>query len=196
MSTIISPYSSFASDVALGYQIGAQARAADVLDGLLSGLGLLLSIDHRYQGDVYLQKIVLPRPPPQLSHGFDERPALDVTHRPSKLDDANVGFFVRVVDRYPRDALDPVLNGIGQMGYHLNGPAEVISPSLALDDMLVDLAGGDVVLSGQGDVEITLVVAEVEVYLSAVVQNKDLAMPTNPSEGSFCSQHDVVRRTR
>jgi hypothetical protein len=55
--------------------------------------------------------------------------------------------------------------------------AQVVSSALFLDDVLVDLAGGDVVFARQGNVEVALVVAEIEVDFTAVVENKDLAMP-------------------
>jgi len=43
--------------------------------------------------------------------------------------------------------------------------------------VLVDLARGDVVVAREGDVEVALVVAEVEVDLAAVGEDKDLAVP-------------------
>jgi hypothetical protein len=42
--------------------------------------------------------------------------------------------------------------------------------------MLVDLAGSDVVLSSQRDVQVSLVVPQIEVNLSAIVQHKALSM--------------------
>jgi hypothetical protein len=47
---------------------------------------------------------------------------------------------------------------------------------LLLDDLAVDLARGDVVVARQGDVEVALVVAEVEVGLAAVVEHVHLAV--------------------
>jgi hypothetical protein len=45
-----------------------------------------------------------------------------------------------------------------------------------LDDVLVDFAGGYVVVAGGLDVEETFVVAEVEVGFGAVVSNEDFAV--------------------
>ena len=56
----------------------------------------------------------------------------------------------------------------------LNGFSEVVAASFAADDVLVDLAGRDVVVSLQRHVEESLVVAEVKVYLSAIVQHEYL----------------------
>jgi hypothetical protein len=52
---------------------------------------------------------------------------------------------------------------------HLHGLSEVVSPPLALDHMLVDLARCDVILSRQCDVQISLVVPKIEVDLSAII---------------------------
>jgi hypothetical protein len=55
--------------------------------------------------------------------------------------------------------------------------AQVVALALALDDVLVDLAGGNVVVAGQGNVEIALVVAEIEIDFTTVGENEDLAVP-------------------
>jgi hypothetical protein len=50
-----------------------------------------------------------------------------------------------------------------------------ITTNLLLDDFLVDFASGDIIIAGEGDVEIPLVVAKVEIDLSSVVQDIHLA---------------------
>jgi hypothetical protein len=47
--------------------------------------------------------------------------------------------------------------------------------------VLVDLAGSDVVVAGEGDVEVTLVVAEIEIDFTAVGEDKDFAVPARCS---------------
>ena len=128
-----------------------------------------------------LQEVVLARPPPQLRHGLDERHALDIAHGPAELDYAHVRLLVRVVDGDPRDPLDPVLDSIRDVRDDLHRLAQIVAPALPLDDMLVDLAGRDVVRARQGDVQVALVVAEIEVGLAAVGQDEDLAVPTDAS---------------
>ena len=56
----------------------------------------------------------------------------------------------------------------------LDSLAEVVSKALLLDDVLVDLARGDVVVAVQSDVKETLIVAEVKVHLTTVIQHKHL----------------------
>jgi hypothetical protein len=72
------------------------------------------------------------------------------------------------------------LDRVGEVGDDLNGAPEVVATALALDDVLVDFAGCDVVLAGEGDVQVALVVAEVEVDFAAVVEDEDFAVPVCP----------------
>lgn len=53
------------------------------------------------------------------------------------------------------------------MGHDLHRLAEIVATTLLLDDVEVDLAGGDVVLAGEADREVTLVVAEIEIDFGA-----------------------------
>ena len=52
--------------------------------------------------------------------------------------------------------------------------SKIVSPPLFLDDRLVDLARGDVVVSMQGDIQKPLIVAQVKVNLTTIIQDKDL----------------------
>ena len=62
------------------------------------------------------------------------------------------------------------------MGDDLDGVAQIIAPPLPVDDLAVDLAGGDVVGGGEVTVQEALVVAEVEVHLRAVGHHEYLAV--------------------
>ena len=63
------------------------------------------------------------------------------------------------------------------MRHNLHCTSEVVATTLALYDVLVDLASCNVVLARQRDVEIALVVPEIEVDLTAIVKDEDFAMP-------------------
>ena len=63
------------------------------------------------------------------------------------------------------------------MRHDLHRLAEVVALALALDDVLVDLACGDVVVAREGDVEVALIVAQVEVDFAAVGEDEHLAVP-------------------
>jgi hypothetical protein len=129
-------------------------------------------------GNVDLHEVVLARTSPQLTHSLNERHALDIAHCASQFDNADIGLLARVVDRYPRHFLDPVLDGIGNVGDDLHGFTQIVALALALNDVLVDLAGRDIVVAGQGDVEVALVVAKVEIDFAAVGEDEDFAMPS------------------
>lgn len=59
----------------------------------------------------------------------------------------------------------------------LNSLAEVVTFSLAFDDMLVDLAGCDVIIACKGNVQVAFVVAEIEVNFSTIGEDENFAMP-------------------
>jgi hypothetical protein len=72
--------------------------------------------------------------------------------------------------------------------HDLHRLAQVVALALALDDMVVYLAGGDVIVAGQGDVQIALVVAEIEVDFTTVGENEYFAVPV---VGSICA-HECI----
>lgn len=123
-----------------------------------------------------LEKVVLAGAAPQMRHGLDEGHTLDVANGSAQLNYAHVRHLVGVVDGDLRDLDDPVLDCIRDVRHDLHRLAQIVALALALDDMLVDLARGDVVLTRQGDVQVALVVAEIEVDFAAVGEDKDLAM--------------------
>lgn len=139
--------------------------------------------------DVNLHEVVFARTPSQLAHGLNERHALDIAHCATQLNYADIGLLTRVIDRYPRDLLDPVLNRVGNVRNYLYGFTQIVALALAFDDVLVDLARGDVVITGQGDVEVTFVVAEIEVDFAAVGEDEDFAVPMTFSLCSYRSCH-------
>lgn len=49
----------------------------------------------------------------------------------------------------------------GDQFFTLNGFAQVVSPPLFVDDRLINLPGGQVVVSGQPDVEEALIVPQI-----------------------------------
>lgn len=124
-----------------------------------------------------LHEIVFARAPPQLAHGLDEGHALDVADGAAQLDDAHVRLLARVIHGDARHALDPLLDRIRDVRHHLHRLAKIVAPPLALDHVLVDLARRDVVVAREGDVEVPLVVAQVQVHLAAVREHEHLAVP-------------------
>lgn len=124
-----------------------------------------------------LQEIILSSSSPQLCHGFYKGHALDIAHSTTKLNDADIWLLIRIIDGYSSDLLDPVHNRIRDMRHDLHRLAQVVATSLALDDVLIDLARRYIVVTREGDVQIALVVAEVEVDFTAVGEDEYFAMP-------------------
>lgn len=128
-----------------------------------------------------LQEIVSASSASELCHSFHERHAFDITHGTTQLDNAYIRLLIRVIDRYPCNSLDPVLNRICDVRHDLDCFAQVCSFSLLLNHMLVYLARGDVVVASESDVQVALVVTEIEVDLAAVGENENFAMPVECS---------------
>ena len=144
---------------------------------MLCRLGFLLAIDDWHVGNVDLKEIVATCTPAKLSQRFHKGHALDVTNRSAQFDNTNIRLLIGIVHRDSSYSLNPLLDSVRDMRYDLDGLPEVASPAFMLNHLLVNLARSDIVLTRQLNVEITLVVAEVEVGFAAVIKHEDLAMP-------------------
>ncbi len=107
---------------------------------------------------------------PQLPHRLDEGHPLDVPDGPPHLDDADVA--AALLCHPP----DPLLDLVGYVGDDLDGLTQILAAPLLLDDALVNLPRGDVVVAGQLHVQEPLVVAQVQVHLPPVLEDEDLAV--------------------
>ena len=144
--------------------------AAQLGDRVLRRLRLLLPRDQvGHQGQVDVADVVAADVPAELPDGLNERHDLDVADGPADLDDDDVDVLVG-------QALDPVLDLVGDVGDDLDGPAQEVAAALLRDDGAVDAAGGRVGAPGEVLVDEALVVAEVEVGLAAVLGDEDLAV--------------------
>jgi hypothetical protein len=132
-----------------------------------------------------LTEVVPTSPPPQLSHGFDEWRTFDVTNSTTQFDNAYVWLFVCVVHWDLCYSLNPILDGIGDMWHNLDRLSQIVSSSFSLDDMLVDFAGRDAIVSSQGDVEISFIVAQIQIDLSTIIKYEAFAMLQGVHEPSI-----------
>ena len=103
-----------------------------------------------------------------LADGFEEGERFDVADGAADLYDGN--FAVR------GDFAHRVLDLVGDVGDDLDGFAEIIAAALFGDDLLVDAAGGEVVVARELGVGEALIVAEIQVGFRAVVGDEDLAV--------------------
>ena len=141
-----------------------------LLDGVLGGLGLELAGggDPGNEGDVDEEGVVAAEVLAHLADGLEEGEGLDVADCAANLDDEDLAV--------GGDLAHGVFDLVGDVGDDLDGLAEVVSAALLGDDLLVDAAGGEVVVAGEAGMGEALVVAEVEVGLGAVVGDEDLAV--------------------
>ncbi len=117
---------------------------------------------------MHVDDVLAPDVLPELADRLQERKPLDVADRAADLDDDDVGV--------ARDLPDGRLDLVRDVRNHLDRPSEVVAPALLLDDRVVDLAGGHVVVARHPARRETLVVAEIQVGLAAVVGHEDLAV--------------------
>ena len=103
-----------------------------------------------------------------LADGLEERQAFDVADGAADLAQHEV----LVLEVTGNERLD----GVGDVGNHLDGGAQVIAAPFPGDDVGIDASRGDVVALARGDAGKALVVSEIEVGLGAVVGDVDLAV--------------------
>ena len=99
---------------------------------------------------------------------LEEGLPLDVPHRPADLHDQDVLLLPRPDQ--------PLLDVVGDVGNHLDRPAQVGAPALPVDHVRIDLSGRDAVLLAKGLVDKTLVMPKVQIRLRPVVGDEDLAV--------------------
>ena len=106
---------------------------------VLRGLGLQLTCrrDERYEREVHVDRVLATHLLPELTDGLQERQGLDVTDGATDLGDHHVVL--------GGQSANGRLDLVGDVGDHLDGRSQVVTPSLFVDDGLVDPPGRDVV---------------------------------------------------
>jgi hypothetical protein len=150
--------------------VGLDTDGEHLLDGVLGGLGLelLCGGNPGDEGDVDEAGVFAAEILTHLADGFEEGKRFDVANCAADLDD---GYFAVGCNFAHR-----VFNLVGDVRDDLDGLAEVVAAAFFGDDLLVDAAGGEVVVAGELGVGEALVVTEVEVGFGAVVGDEDLAV--------------------
>src|SRR5262249_22625833 len=103
-----------------------------------------------------------------LADGFKEWQRFDIAHGAANLYQR----YVYVLRHFFHCSFD----FIGDVGNYLDGFAKIITAALFRDDLLVNAAGGPVVIAREAGVSESLIMAQVEIGFSAIVGYKDLAM--------------------
>ena len=153
-------------------EVRLHADGAQLLDGMLRGLGLHLvgCSDVRNQRNVDEQNVTALLFLPELTRRLDERLRLDVADGAADLGDDDVGTGLI------GDAAQTLLDGLGNVRDHLHGAAEEVAAALAGDKGLVNGTLREVRFAGQVLVDESLVMPQVKVAFMTVFGNEDLAM--------------------
>ena len=105
-----------------------------------------------------------------LADGFQERQAFDVADSAADFRDDDVRIVVVA------DAIDAVLDFIGDVRDDLDGMAQIIAAAFFLQDRPVNLAGRDVGVLAEVNVDEAFIMTEVEVRFRTVVGDEDFAV--------------------
>ncbi|MNG11315.1 hypothetical protein D3C84_948470 [compost metagenome] len=104
----------------------------------------------------------------QLADRLEERLRLDVADGTADFHQGDVGI-AGALD-------DAALDLVGDVRNHLHGGAQVVAAALLAQHVLVDPAGGEVVVLGHPRADEALVVAQVEVGFRAVMGDEHFTM--------------------
>ena len=116
-----------------------------------------------------------------LPDSLKEWGGLDIAHGAAYLGDNDVGVGLLA------HTVHLVLYLIGDVWDHLNGAAEIVTPSFLVENGPVNLSCGNIGVDGKIFVNKSLVVTQVKVCFGAVVGNEDLAVLI----GGHCSGVNV-----
>mmetsp|Transcript_41264 Transcript_41264/g.119331 ORF Transcript_41264/g.119331 Transcript_41264/m.119331 type:complete len:277 (-) Transcript_41264:12-842(-) len=112
----------------------------------------------------------------ELPDSLNEGHGLDVTDSSAELDHADLRPEAAAVHGPLGYAVQPLDYGTRDVGHDLHGLAQVLTTTLLLDHVVVNLASGDIVISEQGEEHHPLVIAQVQVRFPAVVEDEDLTV--------------------
>ncbi len=132
------------------------------------GLGFAGGGDIRNQRQVHQHGALGAHFHTQLADRLEEGLRLDVTDGAADFHQRHVGI-ASALD-------DAALDLVGDMRNDLNGRAQIITPTLAAQYVLVDASGSEVVVLGHARADEPLVVAQVQVGLGAVVGDEHLTV--------------------
>ncbi len=123
--------------------IGLDTDGAQFFHAVLRGFGLqfLRGVDPRHQRHVHEDAVLPAHFMAHLADGFEERQRFDIAHRAADFADHHIDL--------ARKLLHGGFDFVGDVRNHLHGFAEIIAAALALDDLFVDAAAGQVVGAGE-----------------------------------------------
>ena len=120
--------------------VGLDADRAQFLDRMLRRLGLQFAGagNERQQRQMDIDRVMARQFVAELADRLEIRQALDVADGAADLAEHEIEAVIALADE--------VLDGVGDVRDDLDGGAEIVAAPLLAQDVLVDAAGGDVVL--------------------------------------------------
>src|SRR3982074_2588364 len=120
--------------------------------------------DEWQQSEVDIDRLAARQIVAELADRLEEGQALDVADRAADLDQHEVDAVVAVAHE--------ILDRIGDVRDHLDGCAEVIAAPLLGEDLLIDAAGGEVVLPARPPAGEGVVIPEGAMALGGVTSDE------------------------
>ena len=134
------------------------------------GLKLTSSGDIRNQGYMDVKHIVLAHFLFHLTDCLHERKGLNIAHSTTNFSDNNVSITLSSHIIYA------LLNFVSDMRNNLNGLAKVITTTLLVKNVPINLTSGNVRALGQININKTLIMTKIQVSLSTIVSYEYLTM--------------------
>ena len=152
--------------------IRRDAEALKLLDGMLCRLGFMLArcSEIRYERHMNIERILAPDLCPELPDCFQKRLTLDIAGCAADLGDDDIRRFLL------SDAVNKMLDLIGDMRNDLHGLAEIFAAALLMQHIRIDLARRQIGKPVEVLVDEALIMPEVEVRFGAVLGDIDLAV--------------------
>jgi hypothetical protein len=152
--------------------VGENASLFQEVHTLLGRLGFLFvdPVRNRHIGEMNIDDVAPARILLHLANGLEKQLIFDISHRSADFHDDQIRRFL------PCNLEDVILDDIRHMGDVLHRLAEIVPPPFLLPDHVENLAHGQVPLGLAGHAQKPLIVAEVHVHLSPVVEHKYLSV--------------------
>ena len=148
------------------------SHALQILYTGLGGLGLEFTGSFQIGNEGYMDNAGISRAciVLKLTDSLQEGLAFDVAYRAADLDDGDLRLFLIII------AVKAALDLVGDVGDHLNRAAAEVAPALLLENAPVDFSRGHIGVLRQAFINEALIVAQIQVRLSAVVGDEYLSV--------------------
>ena len=143
--------------------IGLNTHLLKLLHGVLRGLGFQFfsrtNVGHIGEVNAHALPTELPA---QLTHSFEERQRLDITHRATYFGNHKVVFAIAA------KMLHRIFNFIGDVGHHLHGFSQIVAATLFINHTLINSTRGHIAGTRSANIGKAFVMTQVKVRLVAI----------------------------